>query len=499
MPSKILGLKLKLNKNITIEFSIRIRLNRVMAGRKKIEHIATKYLDSLSSKTIYLDADQFGDLVDYFYEKGEIDTAYNCIDDGLSIHPDNEQLKIKKIKLLSAEGNYEEATYLMMGVSLEYDFELYFAKLQCILNTDSEEDTESIQKKILEEEKDQLDSILIDIAFLYIESNNYQEAIKLFKRVKNWDKYMDDLSDFAFCYEVEGEYDKAIELYESLLNKNSYSENYWYNLGRLYALKEEYAKAVDAMDFALLNGKDLGSLNLKANCLILLDRVSEAVEIYEELIQLEPDNIDLYLKLFDSYTLSDRPNDAKNFLELYKDKQGEDEEYLIRKINNLLLLNDIASAKEEIEKALLENKQSIKLTILIVDLLISQGLLEEALEHLSHLNNTDIQDDEELLNRMSYLCVRLNIRDKALEYTTQLLIAEPHNKKYKQRLAYYLMEEYDFAMLQTYISNYSNEELLEIVSPYFQISSINQNDREALIIAIKNIIENRNLYKSIKF
>lgn len=470
-----------------------------MAGRKKIADLATKYLDSLITKTIYLDADQFGDLVDYFQEKGDIGTAFNCLDDGLSIHPENEQLKIKKIKFLAAEGNYKEATYLMTGVSLEYDFELYFAKLQCILNTDSDEDAEQIQNKILEEEKDQLDSILIDIAFLHIEINNFQEAIKLFERVKNWDEYLDDLADFAFCYETEGDYDKAIEIFESLLNRDTYSENYWYNIGRLYALKEDYAKAVDATDFALINNKDTSTLNLKANCLILLDRVSEAVEIYEELFELEPENVALYLKLFDSYSLDDRPEDAKNFLELYKKKQGEDEEYFIRKINNLLLLNDLVSASEEMEKALLNNKDSIKLTILIVDLLISQELFEEALDHLNTLTDTEIQEDDELLNRMSFLCVRLNIKDKALEYTTQLVASEPHNKKYKLRLAYYLMEEYDFAMFESYISSYSNEELLEIVSPYFKVGNIHHDNREALIVAIKNIIENRNLYKSLKF
>ena len=239
----------------------------------KIKLLADKYLDSLSTKTIYLDADQFGDLADYFYEQGDIDTTLMCIEDGLTIHPDNEQLKIKKIKILAAEGNYEEASSLMMGVSQHYDFELYFAKLQCLLSTIQDEETDAIEEKILSEEKDQLDNVLIDIAYLYMENNNFSKAISLFSRVKNWDSYPEDIPEFAFCYEMESDYDKAINIFETLLEKDAYSANTWLNLGRLYALKEEYAKSVDALDFSLLTEKDNNTLNLKANCLMLLDRM----------------------------------------------------------------------------------------------------------------------------------------------------------------------------------------------------------------------------------
>lgn len=472
--------------------------------QKKIQDLASKYLTSLNDRSVYFDADQFGELSDFFYEQGKVDIAFSCIEDGLNIHPFSENLKIKQIKYLSIEGNYDQALHEIKkldSISNDYDFELYFAKLQCFLAKNDIDEVDIITQKILEEEKGQLDNVLIDVALLYMEHDEYDKALILFKKLKNISSFKEELPDIAFCYEMNGEYREAISLYQELLKIDSYSAISWFNIGRLYALLEDYAQAVDALEYSIVIEKNPDIMFLKAGCLMILDRLDEAMVIYHELLILQPDNSEIYLKLSDCNTRLFRFVDAHDYLERYRLSENEDEEYYLRKIELLQTEDRSEEAQSMLSEGLARLDNSLQLAFCRVDSLLSSNKLEEAYSFLIEIYEKEEEPDEEeeLLDYLSYLAIQLNKFDQGVNFTTKVLLLNPQNTKCKFRLAFYLMESNDFSVLEPYLDMFSNEELVELVSGYFKILEEDKNKRSVLIIAIKNIIENRILYKALKY
>ena len=216
-------------------------------------------------------------------------------------------------------------------------------------------------------------------------------------------------------------------------------------------------------------------------------------------MEIDPDNTDAILKLVDCYSLQGNQDEADIYLEFYYAKKGKDEEYYLRKINSLLSKENIVEAQQLLSDALQQENGSLRIVLLHVDILISHELFQEAYDYLVAQYGDMLEEEDELLDRISFLSIQLDQREKALEYTTRLLALDNSNTKYKKRLALFLMEEYDFAKLESYLPLYTNDELIEIVNSFFKLSLEESKDRKVLIIAIKNIIENRTLYKSLKF
>ena len=87
------------------------------------------------------------------------------------------------------------------------------------------------------------------------------------------------------CYnrEIEGDIDGAISICNELIDKNPYSHEYWFTLGRLYSIKLEFEKAIEAFDFALTcDDSDPELKILKAYCLYMNENYEKALEVYQD-------------------------------------------------------------------------------------------------------------------------------------------------------------------------------------------------------------------------
>ena len=73
--------------------------------------------------------------------------------------------------------------------------------------------------------------------------------------LKQGDKYnnsnTDLLFELAFCYEQLIQTSEAIEVYNRIINIDSFLPEAWFNLGQVYFVLEDYAKALTAYDFVM--------------------------------------------------------------------------------------------------------------------------------------------------------------------------------------------------------------------------------------------------------
>lgn len=94
-------------------------------------------------------------------------------------------------------------------------------------------------------------------------------------------------------YQELGQYDKAIEVYDELLTIPSQDVAMVYlDYIRLYDRQKKYQDALNIADQAYEYLKDPNYLYKKAQVLEEMERYTQEIEVYEQLLRVDPDNKD---------------------------------------------------------------------------------------------------------------------------------------------------------------------------------------------------------------
>lgn len=102
----------------------------------------------------------------------------------------------------------------------------------------------------------------------------------------------------------EGEYVDALEFGKSIESKFSNDPDYYFILGSIYYILEDYKKAITFFDKSIsFGGKDIEVLMLKTNAHLSLQEKDSALTCVKKILEIDPKNneaISLYEKLIDS-------------------------------------------------------------------------------------------------------------------------------------------------------------------------------------------------------
>lgn len=470
-------------------------------SEKDISTILKKYKEAKESgKHAYFDADEFSDLAEYFDSIDDLDTAREIIEEGLSIHPNNVSLLVKKAKLTVYDGDYERALELLQPIS-EYDFDLYLLRIECHLQLEEYQQAFNLSEQLLEkEDRESLDNALAELGFLHVEADCYKEAILYFEEsLKYNEENVDILSDLAYSYEMTGNFEKAIETTNKILDIEPYTYEAWINLGKLHTLREEYELAIDAFDFALtINDSDSTILKLKAHCMSLAGQIKEAIEAFKELIWIIPEDTTIYFLLAECYQSLELYDEALTSLEKYRRLEGETEELLTKEAYLYLQKGDIRKASSMVESGLLVNPASSDFNMIAGELAFREENFEKAEEYLMSVYPDDANNSR-LIDLLAIINIKKENYTVAAEYTEELLKLDNHNLEVKQRLALLYFEIDDKKRFNEILDQFSDEELLSLFKLIYLPESPNYFNRDMLVSYLNKAREARTLFKNIKY
>lgn len=253
----------------------------MLSGRDRELHELAKMYESAKAdnKSIYLDADDLVDLTDWYMAQNNIESATEVLDYGLKLHPDHTQLLIEKTYLLLNNRDREEAKKVFEQIKDDYSPEVTILKANFLVGEGKMEEAEQLLDTL--EDKDDLDNIF-DVAYMYIDTGFPQKAQVWIDRGK--DKYEDSeayLAITADCLHMQGLMEQAEVYYNKLIDRNPYSANYWFGLAQCYYDRNEFDKAIEACDFALIANEEFGEAYLtKAQSFYNLGNGEKALENY---------------------------------------------------------------------------------------------------------------------------------------------------------------------------------------------------------------------------
>lgn len=471
-------------------------------SEKDISAYIKRYEEAVrSGKNIYLDADEFSDIAEYYDSIDDLEAAEDAIDRGLKIHPDSFLLIIKKAKFAAYNGQYEDALYLLDSTS-DYDFDLYLLKIECYLQLGYTEKADDLAQKLIENESEEpKENIYAEIGFLYIEADLYKEAIRYFSESLKYDKEnIDVLSDISYAYEMLGDFDEAIATTNKILDIESYTYEAWINLGKLYTLKDELEKAIDAFDFALtINDSDKNVHKLKAHCLSLTGRLDEAIDIFHNLLKEDIHDTSLYVLLADAYQSAEMYDEALLVLEDFISVMGETTELLSKKADLLFEKGDKELATKLITKSLKEYPNSLILKLTAGEIAFQSDDYEKAKEYFMEVYDKGEDININVLDRLGQINISQENYQDAIFFTEQLKEYEPDNHAVKQRLTLLYFEVDNKLKFNDMLDELTDKELSDLFKLFYEPSVPDYFDRKMLIVYLNNARETRTLFKNLRY
>lgn len=456
----------------------------------------------VSGKNIYFDADEYEELADYYDKLDDVETAKEIVDLGLKIHPGNEFLMLRYARFLIYDAEYTAALQYLNAHFNTYDFELYLLKIECLLQLGFYAEAHQLTAEVMEDDDTETETILSELGFLYIEAEYFDEAILYFEKSLEYDpENKDVLSDLAYAYESKGDFSAAIRICEQILDTDPYAFDTWLTLGKLYSLDENYDKATDAFDFALtLDESNINVLKLKAHCLILSDRIDEAMDTLQQCIELAPDDRISRLTLADCYLNLEEPDNMLQVLDDFEAKFGPTPESTIKKAYAFFLKGDTRKSEKLIQQVLAENSDSPEVCIITGNLYYKTGEMTKAEELYKKALSIDSDYEEDVLNKLVVIYLNQNEIKKAIDQQKRLVeIVGTSSDKVKLALLY--LEAGDKNDFKEYADSLEDEDLSSLLAIFYPDEQINLSniDRNYILMRLDDVFESRLLYKNIKY
>lgn len=368
----------------------------------------------------YLDVDDFCDVADYYMNEEDPDAALSCIDRGLGLFPDEQQLLLIKSGVYIYTHRFEEAEGIVARCDEANSEVLYQrAQLEYALHGNvgrAEEmfaDWLALEREyaVREEEFEQQREEYIRDSYIHVitslielaPNGDYDEEL-----VKRWiELYLASFSplggydsDLVLADTVRCEclYDMIVKVYGSLLDSDPYMKHGWTVLAAAQFTANNIDDALESVEFALaIDPDDTDSILTKAHCLMSKQAYKEAAGLLLRYIGMTGDESQ-HLPLATCYVECDDFEQAASSLctaELYFRRFADEKEYYASacyEIADLYFrMNDLEVARLYIDNAMRLVPEEKEYMFLSATLMLAEDRVEESL--LTFARFIDGQED----------------------------------------------------------------------------------------------------------
>lgn len=265
-------------------------------GHQDFKNLVNQYEKMLAEGVVaFLEPESFEHIIDYYEEENKLQKALAVVENALTQHTYTAIFYIRKAQLLIEESRFEDAEE-SLDMALIYEpsnldilltkADLYMQKLM------PEKASEILQQAKTFADEDDMDDIYILEATVYETQGFYAKAFDMLKKVVRADPFNDlALSRMWMNMELAEMYKEGIQFHLEIIDEAPYSYWAWFNLAHAYTQLEQYEKAVEAYDYAIvINDKFEYAYRDCINCLFGMeeyDQVLGYIEDYAEHFDLD--------------------------------------------------------------------------------------------------------------------------------------------------------------------------------------------------------------------
>jgi len=266
----------------------------------------------------FLDANYFGEIIDYYQEKNLLEDALQAVDCALEQYAYTADFYIRKAELLMSTNMEDEAIQcLEKAESLDASVTKIFilkAELFAVLG-DKGQAFAALERAEMVASEDEYVNIYLTQAMIHEESYDYERTFQALKSALAVEPNNEEaLSRIWFAVELTGFYKESVAFHTKLIDEAPYAPMVWYNLGHALYHLGDYGKAAESYEYAyVIDEKFREAYYERAEALVQLELYEKALECLEEAHQcLEPD-APLYTKMGFCFEKLDNIADAEAY------------------------------------------------------------------------------------------------------------------------------------------------------------------------------------------
>ncbi len=232
--------------------------------------------------------------------------------------------------------------------------------------------------------------------------NNFDESIKYQKKLielSDKENAKDLKLKLAGLYIANKEFKTAEQIFIELFSKNQNDIETLKNLININLAQNNHVEALNYLNHAILMEPENIELKLKLiDTMFAIGDPAAAGDILEELVKIK-DNKELKIKLTDSYLASGQYEKAVKTLQPLVNRYPDDKNLKIKYADSLLALKNYDEAYEVLRPFLDEKKKDTELIKKLSNLLLTMKKFEqnEVLLNWAHKNNPENDDIKKLL------------------------------------------------------------------------------------------------------
>lgn len=263
-------------------------------------------------ESIYLDADDFADLADYYLSIDKADLAMDTLSQGLSLHPDDEVLMIVQSASHIYMRQYDQAEEVLNKLDpTNSDVKYQLAQLQ-YAKYGKVKKAEKIWREWMKLENGQEPSeqqrresyIHVISSLIELRGNDRGEKEYDVEAVRRW------IREYIDIFTPLGAYDEDVQLADicrdndladlmaevlmQVLEEQPYLPKGWTNLALAQYLMQQYDQALESCDFALaINPNDLEALLTKAHTFHSMGEKKSSIPVFKEYLDKGGDAVQI--------------------------------------------------------------------------------------------------------------------------------------------------------------------------------------------------------------
>jgi tetratricopeptide (TPR) repeat protein len=255
-----------------------------------MDDILQRYLDMENSGIgTYFDADEIVELLDYFEDMDDLDHYNKVVEIGQKLHPHNTDIQTRMCRACIFNEHFEKALVLIEQLGDTGNHELKLLKCECLGALDRYDELIACLETMETDANEELQDTYEYLAQILREQYDSKYAYDFIQR--GLALFPDSViikEELCFHLDMQGDTERTIEICQELIDCDPYRMDYWYILGRQYAIMEAYDKAIEAYDFALVTEpNDLEIKILKAFCYLMKENFEKVDEIYKDVFPEE--------------------------------------------------------------------------------------------------------------------------------------------------------------------------------------------------------------------
>lgn len=246
----------------------------------------------LKTDSVYFfDSVEFERIVQFYIDSGKTNLANKALSLAIDQHPNNIGLSILKAELFIIEERFDDADLILEAIeAIEPSNEdVFIQKASLLSKKNKHEEAIAVLNNAIDIAEETNVDLLLMVAMEYLYLENFEKALLYFRNsleINQGD--FTTLYNIVYCYDMLEKPLAAISFLEAHLENNPYNETAWHQLGRQYAITENYTKAISSFDFAIaIDDTFVGAYIEKAKILEEQKDFSQAINNYLITTELE--------------------------------------------------------------------------------------------------------------------------------------------------------------------------------------------------------------------